>query len=217
MRETLRDSAARDTSRQISLEIGDPDLLNSVISSITPDDVELQSSQVESFVVHNHSGGQSTVDLSNFFLRYRLPALQHLSLSGMFGIANYEIDHTLTQNRGNFIPPTTSRLLSIIFSDPNLQDLELSRGLVPDCGMSASQVSLPNLKRIRLKGHPRNVLGLLNLLELPYKMDDSCGSSWMDSGFGSSIESTFPRPRGQCDRPSWFDSGELVCGGWGQP
>ena len=73
----------RGTSRQISLEIGDPNLLNSVISSITPDDVELQSSQVGSFVVHNHSGGQSTVDLSNFFLRYRLPALQDLSLSGM--------------------------------------------------------------------------------------------------------------------------------------
>ena len=116
----------------------------------------------------------------------------------MFGIANYETDHTFTQNRGNFIPPTTSQLLSIIFSNPNLQDPELSRGLVPDCGMSASQVSLPNLKRIRLKGHPRNVLGLLNLLELPYKMDDSCGSSWM-----TAQSQTFRKPSGGTQESSF--------------
>jgi len=101
-----------DTIQQIGLESGDSDLLNSIISSITPNDVELQPSQVETLAVHNQSGGQSMVDLSSFFLRHRLAALRHLSVGdvpnidmGVVGIANNEADHTLTQHRGDFVRP----------------------------------------------------------------------------------------------------------------
>jgi len=198
IRDTLRDRAARDTIRQISLESGDPNLLNSIISSITPDDVGLQSSQVESLAVRNQSGGQSTVDLSNFLLRYRLPALRHLWLSGRCRISTWgwlesQTTRLVTLSLKIEEPssaPTISQLLSTLSSNPNLQEVELSRGLVPDCGVSTSQVSLPSLKRIRLKGYHRNIFGLLNLLEVPDKMDevrfflDDCPMSDLSQSLG---------------------------------
>ena len=122
VRETLRDRAVRDTIRQISLESGDPDLLDSIISSTTPDDVELRSSQVESLAVHNQSGGQSTVEISNFFLRSRLPALRHLSLSGMCRISTWgwlesqttRLITLLLKIEATSSAPTTSQLLSFL-------------------------------------------------------------------------------------------------------
>ena len=99
-----------------------------------------------SFTVHNDSGpcGESTVNLSYFFLRRRLPALRCLCLSevsniiaGLLGIADHRADHPLAKkNEKTSSTPTTSQLLSILSSNPNLQHLELPRGMVPDCDES---------------------------------------------------------------------------------
>jgi len=115
--------------------------------------------------------------ISNFFLRYHLPALRHLCLSGMCRISTWGWLESQTTRlvkvslslkiKETSSALTTSQLLSTLSSSPDFQDLELSHGLVPDCGMSTSQVSLPSLKRIRLKGRPRNFFGLLDLLESP--------------------------------------------------
>ena len=176
--DTLRDRAARDTIRRISFESEDPDLLNSIISSMTPDDAGFQSNRLESLAMHNDSSNQSTIDLSDFFLRCRLPALRHLHLSGRCRISAWGWLEsgttrliTLSLRIGETSSaPVASQLLSILSSNPNLQELELSRGMVPDCDVPAFRVSLPSLKRIRLKGYPRNVFGLLQLLELPENM-----------------------------------------------
>ena len=196
--DAVRDRAARDMIRQISLESDDPDLLNSIITAITVDDAGLQSNRVESFTVHNDNGGQSTIDLSDFFLRYRFPALRHLRLSGRCRISSW--DHlgsritgltTLSLKiEGTTSAPTISQLLSILSSNPNLQHLELFRGMVPNFDEPASKLPLPNLKQLQLKGYPRNVFGLLNILELPDKTDevrfflDDCSKSDLSQTLG---------------------------------
>jgi len=92
---------------------------------------------------------------------------------GMVGIAYYESGHPLTQNQPDTSSgPTASQLFSILSSNPNLQDLELFRGFVPDCDVSTFRVSLPSLKQIHLKGRFRNTFGLIKLLDLPDKMDE---------------------------------------------
>ena len=193
--DTVRDRAARDLIRQISLKSDDPDLLNSIISAITVDGLGLR---MESFTVHNDSDGESTVDLSDLFLRHRLPALRCLRLSGRCQISSWDCLGSRTTGLTTLSlkiektssTPNTSQLLSILSSNPNLQHLELPRGMVPDCDGSTLRVSLPSLKRLQLKGHSRTVLGLLNMLELPDKMDevrfflDECSRSDLSQTLG---------------------------------
>ena len=177
LRDVLRDRAARDTIRRVHLRgVHRAKLLNSVISSIVTEGEETRLSSVESFIVQNDGAG-TVVDVSSFFSRYHLPKLQCLRLIGCrisaSGLLNARttVLTALELATGDWSPtPTLSQLLSILSSNPFLQDLALTYSLA-DGEWSSPLVPLRHLKNFRLASDFPHALSLINQLELPDKMD----------------------------------------------
>ena len=69
-------------------------------------------------------------------------------------------------------PPTTSQFLSILVSNPNLQELLAARSVIPqDDDGSTFQVPMRHLKQLRLTGEHRQVFRLLGRLMFPGMLD----------------------------------------------
>ena len=62
--DALRDRATRDTIRRVHLSAEDPELLSSIITSLTCNSEELRPNGIQSFILSNI--GDTSVDLSNF-------------------------------------------------------------------------------------------------------------------------------------------------------
>jgi len=181
LRNALQDRAARNLVRRVHIRgIEAVGFLNSVISSLVTEGEGTQSNDVESFIVDNFDG--SPVDVSAFFSRYRLPKLQCLRLMGCTisswdVVRSYTMALTTLELRDIRKSPILSlpQLLSILSSNPLLQNLVLSPSSVPDVNVSdgpSPQVPLRHLKRLRLNSDFCPALGLLNQLQLPDKMDN---------------------------------------------
>ena len=176
LRDALQDCAARDAIQRVHFKgFRRAESLNSFISSIITEGEETRLNSMESFIVQN-SRGSDTVDVSSFFSRYHLPKLQCLRLVG-FRISSWDLLKSrttaltileLTANGSSPIP-TLSQLLSILSSNPLLQDFALSYGLV-DGERSFPLVPLRHLKKLRLSSDFRHAFTLINQLELPDKM-----------------------------------------------
>jgi hypothetical protein len=178
LRGALQDRAAQDTIRRVHLKGGSAELLNSIISCIITEGEEARSNNMESFMLRNTSGW--SVDVSYFFSRYHFPKLQRLDLYG-FGILSWDLLRSqitsLTSlslaNCQRSPIPTLSQMLSILSANPNLQSLILFHGSIPHAYSNRpSPIQLHHLKRLHLTSDFGCVFGLLNLLELPEKMDD---------------------------------------------
>ena len=180
-RDALRDRATRGAIRRICLRSPSAELLSSVISAIATKGEGTRSNSVESFKVVNH-GGSFLVDISAFFSRYHLPKLRSLHLYrcqiSSWGLLKSQTSAltrlVLTTNQ---LPPdpTLSHLLSILSSSPLLRDLALYHSPVFHAiGDDAPtiRVQLRHLEQLRLTGDFLRVSTLLNLLEIPDKMDN---------------------------------------------
>jgi len=174
LRDALRDRAACDSIRSIRLRGVDAGLIRSVISSLTLDGEDIRYSSIESLTLEPVRS-----DISDFFARYRFPKLRDLQLE-IAGLSSW--DHlklqatSLTALSLSSTPPdtpTTSQLLSILTSYPNLQDLSLCGAMIPhDAGDgSTSQVPLYRLKTLQLTGICYHVFRLLRRLEYPDTLD----------------------------------------------
>jgi hypothetical protein len=178
IREALQDRATRDTIRRVHLKNPSAELLISVISSIITKGEETRSNSVESFIVLSDS--VTDVDISNFFSRYHFPKLRRLDLDG-FSISSWDLLKsritsltTLSLTSDERLPsPTPSQILSILSTNPNIQSLALSYGSVPRAGSNrpSPEIQLRHLKKLHLESTFRCVFGLLDLLELPDKLD----------------------------------------------
>jgi len=181
LRDALQDRAARDTIRRVHICAEDAKLLSSIVSLLTTNCQEFRSSTLVSFIFLNH--GDTSVDLSEFFACYRFPKLQYLELT------NYTItclDH-LTSRTGalkilslDSAPPspipTTSQLLSILVSNPTLQQVSTSVRASPGGGDSPSfRVPLHHITNLNLAGDVRNVFEVLRWLDHPEDVDLSFG------------------------------------------
>jgi len=171
----------QDIIRQVHLQSDDSDSLTSIISSITPDDEGSQNDNIESIIWRGE--GIDSVDVSKFFARSRLSKLRFLELSGNFRISSWNhlafrttLLTTLSLQIVEPLPTpilTTSRLFSILSSNPNLRELSLSAAAFPtDADGSTLQVPLRGLKSLSLSGEPRHLLGLLRRLILPVTLDN---------------------------------------------
>ena len=173
LREALLDRAAHNSIRSIHLRGWDVNLLRSVVSSLTPDGGEIRYSRIESLKVE-----QTDVDISNFLTRHHFPRLRvlhletttisswdHLKLQAA-SLTTLSLKFTRTQRS-----PTTSQLLSILASYPNLQDLQLGRGAIPHKVGDQSMFRIPRLKKLDLMGDCYHVFRLLNQLEHPDRLD----------------------------------------------
>lgn len=179
--ETLRDAikrrVARDLVRKVHLRGLDAGLGASILASLTPDsdDQSIRHSSIQSISL-------AKVDVQKFFVRYRFPKLQNLSL---FGCPGFALDHlrSITATLINLtirydtpsLPhtPSTSQLLSLLSSNPHLQTANLCIPLVNDGTGSDRRlrVSLPHLRRLSLAMDFRCVLTILQQLEFPVVMD----------------------------------------------
>ena len=176
LRDALRDHAASNSIRSIDLQGWDTDLLRSVISSLIVDDEDVRDSSVESLRLE-----YPDPDISNFLTRYRFPKLRDLRLSISLGLASWDhlklqaaslatlsLKFTLASSG-----PTTSQLLSILASYPNLQFLSLDETMIPHDVGDGSQLRVPlhHLKQLYLRGGCCHTFRLLDRMECPDEMD----------------------------------------------
>ena len=121
------------------------------------------------------------MDISDFFVRSRLSKLRLLDLSGNLDISwNHLVPRTthlttLSLQIGE-VPSTatlsTSQLFSILVSNPNLRQLKLSDGALPDDNQGVTfQVPLHYLKRLLSSG---DLFGFLRRLILPEMLERMC-------------------------------------------
>ena len=154
LRDALRDRAAQDTIRRVHLRgTYVAKLLNSVVSSIVNKWKETQSNSMQSFIFQ--SKGPGVVDVSTFFSGYHLSKLNCLRLYGC-RISSWDLLKSQTTalttlelvDTGPSPTPTLSQLLSILSSNPLLQDLTLSQrvdddNLSPPPGTSTPPQKVP--------------------------------------------------------------------------
>jgi hypothetical protein len=176
LREALRDRAARDTIRSIHFRSNKTTLLTSILSSLTPNGEDVRCSSIESISLQH-------VDVSNLFARCRFPKLRDLHLLEGTKISSWEhLGLHITALTTLYLAiedtsptPTTSQLLSILASNPRLQNLSLSKSVVPrDSGDgSRSRVPLHRLRYLSLDGSFHFAFQLLRRLDLSEQMDQS--------------------------------------------
>ena len=175
LRDVLQGRAARNTIRRIHVSAEDARLLNSIISSLTINREGFQPSNLKSFVFLNPS--DTIVNLSKFFARDDFPKLQYLKLT------NYTItcwDH-LTSRTGALTimildptsPMPTSHLLSILASNPALQQVSTSVYPGPDLGSDGPSFRVPlhHLRDLDLTGDVQDVFRVLHRLDYTGKVD----------------------------------------------
>jgi len=180
LRDAVRARVTQGTIRRVHLMSNYGHDLTSIISSLSPNCEGSQNENIES--ISWREGGPTPVDVSDFFARSRLTKLRLLGLSGRFRISSWDrlapqttLLTVLSLRVYKPSPtPTTSQLLSLLASNPNLQRLTLSNAAIPnDADGSTFQVSLPNLKVLTLAGEFHHLFGLLRRLILPEALDEA--------------------------------------------
>ena len=170
LQDILRDRAACNLVRSLHLLVEERPLVTSILSTLTPDDEDVQCSGIESIVLR-------CVDVSEFFARHRFPKLWHLNLSTGVTISSWEdigLHTTALTNLSLTIEDishvlTTPQLLSILASNPRLQRLTLSGNMIPRDREDGSTVPVPlrHLKKLSLNGEFHPVFQLLRWLDHP--------------------------------------------------
>jgi hypothetical protein len=179
LQDALRNRAMQGIIRQIHLSGTDLRILRPVILSLTPDGEGVQHSSIESIDLRPQ---RFTLDVSNFFARHRLPKLRSLFLHGTLRMPPWGrlVPHTTLLTTLSLaisgppptLPPTTSQLLSILVSNPNLQELVMTYSVIPaDDDRSTFQVPIRHLKRLELTGELRPMFRLLDRLAFPGMLD----------------------------------------------
>ncbi|KAF9647992.1 hypothetical protein BDM02DRAFT_3187522 [Thelephora ganbajun] len=211
----------RGTIRQVHLNSHDMNTLTSIISSLTPDDEGAQNENIESIIVRNW--GPHPVDVSKFLARSRLSKLRLLDLSGNVRILSWDFLAFRTTlltalmlgiNELSSSPSlTTSQLLSVLTSNPNLRELKLLNLAIPnDTDGATFQVPLRNLNMLSLTGDFRHVLGLLRQLILPETLDNihlagfNCTVGDISQTFGPYMRNYFQRDARFQDRLGLYSS-----------
>ena len=175
LRDALRERIALDTIRSVHLQRRAKILLTSILSLLTPDGEEIRDTSIEAITLRY-------VDVSDFFARYRFPKLRYLNLSCGIGMTSWEhLGLRTTALTTLFLslsetprPPTTSQLLSILASNPRLEDLTLYESAIPRDNPDGStyQVPLRHLKNLTLARDFHSVFQLLPRLGHPESMDE---------------------------------------------
>jgi len=180
LQDAIKSRVKQDTIRKVHLMSDDSDTLTSIISSLTPHDEGGRNKNIELIGLRNR--GPIPVDISNFFAQSCLPKLRFLDLFGQIQLSSW--DHLVTRTTlltalSLDITPspsptlTTTQLLSILTSNPNLQELSLSDTTLPnDVDNSTFRVRLPHLKTLSLTGEPHHLVGLLRRLIFPGVLDE---------------------------------------------
>ena len=150
-------------------------MLQSVVSSLSLDGEGVQDSGIKSLTL-----GYTTLDISDFLVLHRFPKLRVLRLSTGAEIISWDhlkIQATSLTTLSLGFPrspdgPTTSQLLSVLASYPNLQDLSLGGAMVHNGVDDGSAFRVPlRQPRLSLMGDCHQVSRLLQQLEYPDELE----------------------------------------------
>ena len=195
LKNNLLRRTAQDKIRKIHLDSNNLDLLTSIISSLTPSGEGARERCLESIILRKMG---ELPDLSNFFARSRFPKLQRLHLIGSTNTPPWNhlpsqttcltsLSLRLTRSSR---APTTSQLLPILLSNPNLLELTLSDAALPDdIDESEIRVPLHRLKTMNLSGEFSRVFRLMQRLELTAALNHT-ELSFYDYPAGTHISQT---------------------------
>ena len=174
----LQDRVSRDAIRRIHLESGDSQLLETVLSSLTPRGEDTRSDRMKSLLLCNWN--ERPVDVSSFLAHHYFPKLQRLNLVRCT-ISSWDLlmsrTGALTELHLDFTnpspTPTILQLFSILASNPDLQKVTLFHDAVPNdhADTSSFRAPLHRLKQLHLSGDLRRVFRLLQQLEYPATLD----------------------------------------------
>ena len=183
LQDAVKSRVIQNTIRQVHLMSDSPRVLSPLISSLTPDGRGGQNENIESILLH--SGGSRALKVSNFLARSHLSRLRSLDLYGNISIPSWDrlipwttLLTVLSLDIATEPPqapprPTAAQLLSILTSNPSLQELFLTNAVLPnDAETSTSKVWLRHLKTLSLEGESRHLFGLLRQLTLPEMLDE---------------------------------------------
>ena len=180
LQDAVGNRVVQDTIRKVHLKSRDCGTLTSIVSSLTPKGEGCRNENVESIVLKNK--GSTSVDVSNFFARSRLPRLSLLDLSGEIRISSWDhlasrTTHLTTLSLKIYTSPPSpalaaSQLFSILARNPNLQELVLFGVALPNVSNGSTfKVPLHDLKILSLAGEFHQLFGLLHRLILPETLD----------------------------------------------
>ena len=178
LRDALRDRATHDSIRSARLrdQGRSSSLLRSIISSLTPEGESIRCSSIELLRLE-----YPDLEISNFLTRNRFPKLRHLDIwnARLSSWDHLKLQATSLTTLSLGHPesasgPTTSQLLLIFASYPNLQDLSLHDGIIPRevCDGSTFRAPLHCLRKLRLDGDCRHIPPLLDRLDCPDVLDN---------------------------------------------
>jgi hypothetical protein len=166
----LKSRAAEDLIRKVHIRGPYTGASTSILSSLTPWNECIRDSSIESIALAN-------IGVPVSFSRRRFLKLRDLALSWCW---DFDFDrlksHTTTlitlSLRDEATPLiSTAQILSILASNPNLQDVALWFPEGDFESDSKSQIPLRHLKRFSLRTTPRSSFALLHQLEFPVEMD----------------------------------------------
>jgi len=181
LRDVLRDRAARGVIRKVHIRCPNEGHLTAtaVISSLTPEDEGIRHSRMESIAL-------SSVDVSNFLARHHFPKLRNLYLFSSPKILCWDHlkSHTMAlvdlilifdDVTPPSVIPTTSQVLSLLASNPNIRSLVMRRLVINDDSRNDSTppALLCHLEKLILTGDFHHVFPILRRLELPEMVDDA--------------------------------------------
>ena len=178
LRNALQDRATRDTIRRIHLATNDSDILDSILSPLAGCD-GIRSTSVKSIIVQCGTLTE-TPRVSDLLAHYHFPKLQRLDLdectisSWDLIMSKTSVLTSLTLNTQHPSPQITSfQLLSILRSNPSLQQITLYSHAIPGDGSSmSSRVPLAHLRELALAGPLQDVFTLLHQLNYPRDMEN---------------------------------------------
>ena len=174
----LRNRANQNLIRRVHLRSGNTNLLNSVVSSLTPESGGTRLDRMESLILGNEHS--SPVDSSGLFSHRRFPNLQHLYLI-QCAISSW--DHlkcqtgALTHLRLSLVDPspspTTIELLSVLSSNPALQHIALYNRAIPNDVDETTSIRVPlhHLNQLTLQGDSPLIFRLIDQLDHPATLD----------------------------------------------
>lgn len=168
LRNVLRDRAVNDLIREIHLDSPEKELLAPILRSLTPEDGDVRHSSIKSITF------RGPLDPSDFFARHNLPQLRDLILDSTDLALVPLKDHTkalvnlsLSDNTTSTPTPTTSGIICLLASNPNIRTLHLTlNGLYDDGSYDIkNSVSLRYLERFNLVGDAPHIYSILSRLE----------------------------------------------------
>ena len=169
LRNTLRDRAAADIIRKIHLRGQDRGLLTSILGLLTPEDDAVQHSSMESIVL------DARLDTYDFFARRHFAKLRDLSLrcadlplvplkDNTKALVELTLSNEIDTSTST---PTTSQIISLLASNPNIQTLDLRlEAFDDDTGSNPGDlVPLRYLEKLSLNGKAHDICPIMSRLE----------------------------------------------------